>query len=122
MIDIAGEPRPSFTTPDNYLWSGVTLPWMSTGYEVEMTPLQILTIYNAVANGGEMMQPRLVKRIESNGFYKNEDIFSPNSIGVICSEKVSDILIELMQGVVVNGTAENIQSDFFFLTRIFLCR
>ena len=115
MLDIAGEPRPSFTTPDNYLWSGITLPWMSTGYEVEMTPLQILTIYNAVANGGEMMQPRLVKRIESNGFYKNEDIFSPNSIGVICSEKVSDILIELMQGVVVNGTAENIQSDFLKL-------
>jgi cell division protein FtsI (penicillin-binding protein 3) len=115
MLDLAGEPPASFTTPDNYLWSGVTLPWMSTGYEVEMTPLQILTIYNAVANGGKMMEPKLVQRIESNGFYQDKDIFLPKSMGVICSEEVSNTLINLMEGVVLNGTAKNIQSDFLKL-------
>ncbi len=115
MLDIAGEPKPSFTTPENYLWSGVTLPWMSTGYEVEMTPLQILAIYNAVANRGEMMQPKIVKRIESNGFVSNQNQFTPTSMGVICSEKVSDLLIELMKGVVLNGTAKNIKSKFLEL-------
>ena len=42
-----------------------TLPWMSIGYNVQMTPLQILNFYNTVANGGKMMKPRLVSQIKN---------------------------------------------------------
>ena len=38
-------------------WSGTSLPWMSIGYEMALTPLHILTFYNAVANNGKMMLP-----------------------------------------------------------------
>ena len=38
------------------------MPWMSIGYELKVTPLQILAFYNAIANDGQRMRPRLVKR------------------------------------------------------------
>ncbi len=44
-------------------WSRVTLPWMSIGYEVQTTPIQILQVYAAFANGGKMMRPFVVDRI-----------------------------------------------------------
>ena len=40
---------------------------MSIGYEVTQTPLQTLTLYNAVANGGKSLRPQLVERLENNG-------------------------------------------------------
>lgn len=46
-----------------YEWSRVTLPWMSIGYEVQTTPIQILQAYGAFANGGNMMQPYLVSHL-----------------------------------------------------------
>ena len=49
-IEIAGEGAPLIKSTDNDSWSGVSIPWMSIGYEVQMTPLQILTFYNAIAN------------------------------------------------------------------------
>ena len=41
-------------------WSGITLPWMSHGYEVEATPLQVLLAYATLANGGTLFQPYVV--------------------------------------------------------------
>ena len=57
-IQLKGEGTPLIRYPGDKLWSGLSLPMMSHGYEVQMTPLQILTFYNAVANGGRMMKPR----------------------------------------------------------------
>ena len=59
-IQIKGEGTPLIRYPGDKLWSGLSLPMMSHGYEVQMTPLQILTFYNAVANDGRMMRPRFV--------------------------------------------------------------
>ena len=55
LVDLPGEVSGSLKPPDQ--WSGLTLPWMSTGYEVEATPLQILTAYAALANGGLLVRP-----------------------------------------------------------------
>ncbi|MFQ5335439.1 MAG: peptidoglycan D,D-transpeptidase FtsI family protein, partial [Flavobacteriales bacterium] len=62
-IEISGEGLPEIKSTSDKSWSGVTLPWMSIGYEVRLTPLQILTFYNAIANGGRMVRPRFVKEI-----------------------------------------------------------
>jgi cell division protein FtsI (penicillin-binding protein 3) len=68
-IDLEGEPSPYIKNPDNASdqWSGTTLPWMSVGYELQITPLQLLTFYNAVANNGTMMKPYLVSEIRRYG-------------------------------------------------------
>ena len=66
-IQLKGEGEPLIRYPGDKLWSGLSLPMMSHGYEVQMTPLQILTFYNAVANDGRMMRPRFVTAILRNG-------------------------------------------------------
>lgn len=66
-LEIGGEGKPDLKDPTDPTWSGVTLPWMSIGYETLMTPLQILTLYNAVANDGVMVKPLFAKEVKRNG-------------------------------------------------------
>jgi cell division protein FtsI (penicillin-binding protein 3) len=60
-FQMMGEGTPKIKNPSDKSWSGITLPWMSIGYEVELTPLQILAFYNAVANDGKLIRPIIVK-------------------------------------------------------------
>ena len=73
-------------------WSKTALPWMSIGYETQVPPISTLTFYNAIANGGKMVRPRFVSRIEKDGevikefpvqVIKNQICKNPASIGVI---------------------------------------
>ena len=48
-------------------WSATALPWMSIGYETQIPPISTLTFYNAIANGGKLMQPRFCKTNCKNG-------------------------------------------------------
>ncbi len=57
-ISLPGEVSGSLKKPKD--WSGITLPWMSHGYEVEATALQMLAAYSAFANGGVLMRPYVV--------------------------------------------------------------
>ncbi|NML20749.1 transpeptidase family protein [Pseudoflavitalea sp. G-6-1-2] len=66
-VSLVGETRPIVKSPKDRTWSGTTLPWMSFGYEVLVSPLQSLMLYNAVANDGKMMKPYLVNSIQENG-------------------------------------------------------
>ena len=62
----------------------VTLSKMSYGYSVEMSPMQLLMFYNAIANGGRMMRPMLVTAIQQNG--ENERTFRTEVVkSSICS-------------------------------------
>ena len=66
-IDLLGEAIPYIKYPGDKLWSGVSLCQMSYGYELQITPLQILTFYNAIANNGVMVRPKIVKAIYKHG-------------------------------------------------------
>lgn len=66
-IDLAGEGYPVIKNPESRTWSATSLPWMSFGYEVKVSPLQTLTLYNAVANQGSLMRPYLVNAVLQNG-------------------------------------------------------
>ena len=87
-IELEGEAPPNIKNADDATWSGITLPWMSVGYELEVTPLQLLTFYNAVANNGVMMKPYLVSEIrrynETQKYFKptivNKRIASPDAL------------------------------------------
>jgi cell division protein FtsI (penicillin-binding protein 3) len=108
-LQIKGEGEPLIRYPGDKLWSGLSLPMMSHGYEVLLTPLQILTFYNAVANNGKMMRPLFVTAIMRNGrvirSYEPEVI-----INSIASRSTIRKAKKMMEGVVENGTATNLKN------------
>ena len=67
-ITLRGEPSPVIRHPKDSTWDRTfnNLPWMSIGYSVTITPMQLCAFYNAIANGGQRMKPRLVKEILMN--------------------------------------------------------
>ena len=83
-------------------WSHTTLAQTAYGYEMEMTPMQTLMFYNAVANGGKLIQPILVKQIEKEGEVVESfatEIVNP----AICSPESLAKLRECMEAVVEDG-------------------
>ena len=104
-LEIQGEGKPFIKSPkDKSTWYGTTLPWMSIGYELTLTPLQTLTYYNAIANNGKMVKPQFVNAIrQENQVVKT---FEPVVIKKsICSQKTIDSVKSLLEGVVLRGTA-----------------
>ena len=108
-IEIAGEQNP-YIKNTNQGWTKVTLPFMAHGYELLMTPLQVLGFYNAVANDGKYVRPRLVKALKDHSQivkqYKTEVIKHS-----ICSNETLEKARMLLEGVVERGTATNLISD-----------
>lgn len=112
-IDIAGEERPEIKDPikNKEDWYGTTIPWMAHGYELALTPLQILNFYNSVANGGKLMKPYLVSEIRNGDLVKKT--FEPVVLkSGIASAKNIQHARDLMEGVVLRGTASHIQSPY----------
>ena len=110
-IEIEGEDPPYVKEPDNVgdNWSGTTLPWMSIGYEVQVTPLQLLTFYNAVANDGIMMKPYLVNEVQRYG--ETKKVFKQTIIKQkIASRQTLEQAHELLEAVVEIGTAAHLRT------------
>ena len=88
-LPILGEGAPFIPTPRDKLWSGVTLESMAIGYAVKITPLQSLAFYNAIANGGVMVKPRMIKEVKE--WNKAIEKFNVEIInGKICSKQTAD--------------------------------
>ncbi len=107
-LSIPGEGVSKIKTTKDPDWSGTTLPSMSRGYEVLMTPMQILTFYNAFANNGKMVKPTFIQEIKRHGevIKKFEtEVINP----AICSQKTIAKARKMMEGVVLNGTAKNLK-------------
>lgn len=113
-IEIGGEANPYIKEAysDEDQWSGVTLPWMSIGYELRLTPLQLLTFYNAVANDGEMVKPYLVSEVQRFG--ETVERFRPVVLKrKIASPNTIKQAKELLEAVVEDGTAYKLKTDRF---------
>lgn len=108
-IQIKGEGEPLLRYPGDKFWSGISLPMMSHGYEVQLTPLQILTFYNAVANGGKMVKPRFVTAIARNGTVI-KSFGTDVIINSIASRSTINKARKMMEGVVERGTATNLKN------------
>jgi cell division protein FtsI (penicillin-binding protein 3) len=108
-IEIFGEGKPQIKSADNNSWSGISLPWMSHGYEVQQTPLQILAFYNAVANDGVLVKPKFVEEIRE--YDKVIEVFDPIVINpAICSKATIKKVKAMLEGVVEYGTAANLRN------------
>lgn len=111
-LGIPGEGVPLIKNVKDKHWSGVTLPQMSYGYEVLVTPLQTLTLYNAIANNGKMVKPRFIKEVISNGIVAkkyepeviNEQIVKPATV-----QKAK----HLLEGVVERGSGKGLNITAF---------
>lgn len=112
QVDIAGEPMPVLKNRGEDGWSGITLPQMAIGYEVEITPIQTLAFYNAVANNGQYVKPQFVKEVRRDGkvIEKFEKVVLKEQI---CSDETLESLKLCLKGVVKNGTGKNLRSTNF---------
>ena len=111
-FQMMGEGIPYIKNTDDESWSGTSLPWMSVGYETSITPLQTLAFYNAVANGGEMIQPIIVKSIKK-GNQVVEEFDAETLERRIASKATIKKLKTMLEGVVERGTATNIKNDYY---------
>ena len=112
-MEIKGEPNPKIPHPLDSNWNGLSLPWMSYGYGVSLTPLQILSFYNAVANDGVMVKPTFLEGSNKLGSI-NKNIFKKQILNPsICSKETLSIVRKMLYDVVnhKNGTAKNIKSN-----------
>jgi cell division protein FtsI (penicillin-binding protein 3) len=111
-FQLQGEAKPFIKTPSHPAWTKVTLPWMSMGYEMKLNPLQLLVVYNAVANKGVMVQPFLVRRIQNANVVIQH--FEPRVINKkICSKATLKKLQAMLESVVVHGTARKSRHGFY---------
>ena len=109
-IEIAGEGAPLIKDPTDKSWSLISYLWTSIGYEVKMTPLQILTFYNAIANDGKMMKPIFVRKVTDKSSVISE--IDPQVINSrVCSEKTAKQAQKLMEAAVQEGTATNLKNS-----------
>jgi cell division protein FtsI (penicillin-binding protein 3) len=111
-VGISGESEPYINHPGEKTWSGVSLTQISYGYEMRLTPIQILAFYNAVANNGRMMQPRLVKAITEEGEIR-ESFGNKTLIRSICSNRTLRQARSMLEGVIERGTGKGLQASSY---------
>lgn len=113
-IDLNEEFSPLVKHPSRANWHMQTLPSMGFGYEVMLSPLQLLMVYNAVANDGRLMKPYLVTRVEKDGAILRE--FEPVILNKqICSNETLGQLKECLEAVCTQGTAKSVFRDAPYL-------
>lgn len=111
-LSIPGEANPLIKETKSKDWSGITLPQMSYGYESLITPLQTLTLYNAIANDGKMVRPRFEKEIKRNG--KTVKTFTTQVIEEqIVKKSTVKKAKQMLEGVVQNGTGKGLNITAF---------
>jgi cell division protein FtsI (penicillin-binding protein 3) len=103
-VGLAGESRGQLRDPQR--WSALSLPTMSIGQEISVTALQMVAASGAIANGGTLMQPRLVRAVfDRDG--REIRRFEPRAIRQVISRETAKTLTQMMTQVVSAGTGHN---------------
>jgi cell division protein FtsI (penicillin-binding protein 3) len=98
-IELPGEERGLLKPPSR--WSGLTIGEMSMGQEVGVTPLQMVTAFSAVANGGILFQPRIVHDVYLSAHH---DALPPATGRRVISEHTAELMRQILGAVVDHGT------------------
>ncbi len=111
-LQIPGEVHPWVKTPESRTWSKLSLVQMAYGYELKLTPLQTLTLYNAVANNGKMVAPLFVKEIRHLG--NTVEKFEARVINKqIASKEAISKAQKMLEGVMLEGTGKKLRSPLY---------
>jgi cell division protein FtsI (penicillin-binding protein 3) len=108
-LDLPGEAQGLLRNPTS--WTPITKAFLSFGYELSVTPIQMIAAYAAVINGGVLYQPQIIKRVtDSKGIVVSES--SPKQIRTVISKETSNRMRDYLKGVVENGTGKGAKLDF----------
>jgi cell division protein FtsI (penicillin-binding protein 3) len=111
-IEIKGEGNPYFPKPGQSDWSGISLEWMSIGYNISLTPLQSLGLYNAVANNGRYMKPMFVEEVRQTG--RTIKRFEPQVLkSKVCSNSTLETIRDMLEEVIESGTGQAIKTPTY---------
>jgi cell division protein FtsI (penicillin-binding protein 3) len=113
-LQIPGEAQPVVKNPNNRSWNkNMTLPQMAYGYEMQLTPLKMLSFYNAIANDGRYITPIFVKEIKRLG--NTVEQFKARVINErICSDETLSKIKAMLEGVITDGTGKTIIKSPFY--------
>jgi cell division protein FtsI (penicillin-binding protein 3) len=115
-LQIKGEASPTISYPGDRTWSGLSLPMMAMGYEVSLTPMHTLTLYNAVANNGKMVKPKFVKAIQDKRGVIRKEFPTEVISSSVCSPTVLRDVRHALQCVIEKGTARNINDARYHIS------
>lgn len=102
--------KPIIPQPNSPYWGPISLPWMAFGYGLMLSPIEILTYYNAIANNGEAVKPLFVSEIKNNQGQSKR--FEKKVLKTkICSDTTTFKIQDLLRKVVTDGTGSNAKSD-----------
>jgi cell division protein FtsI (penicillin-binding protein 3) len=111
-LQIDGEVAPYIKNTKSRSWSALSLPWMAYGYEVALAPIHLITLYNSIANNGIMVKPLFVNEIRKNGQVVRK--FDPVVLNPrVVSPQTVQKARTLLEGVVLRGTANNINNTIY---------
>lgn len=111
-LQIPGEAIPLVKTPKSKSWSKLSLVQMAYGYELKLTPLQTLVLYNGVANDGKIIAPLFVKEIRHLG--NTVQKFEARVINKqMASKEAISKMQAMLKGVMVKGTGKKIASPLY---------
>ncbi|MGJ8667293.1 MAG: penicillin-binding protein [Patiriisocius sp.] len=111
-IPIKGEADPIIPEEGDNVWSRNALPSIAYGYNLQMTPLQILTFYNAIANNGKMVKPHFIKEIRDwDEKIREVEVEVLNE--KIASQETIDKIQAILENIVKRGTGKTLYSKNF---------
>lgn len=111
-FDVEGFRPVDITNPEGYYWQNSSLPSLANGYCLTMTPLDILSFYNTIANHGQMVRPYLVQAIGPDAALNkthNTTLLKKD----VLSAAVADTLKQALGYVVTEGTAQLLKNTKF---------
>lgn len=102
-VDLPGEAKGFLLNPTR--WSNATLPTMAIGYGISVTGLQLITAYSAIANGGLLMEPRIIRgAVRDDGTIESTP---PTVVRRVMSPETAATMRDILTGVVQEGTGKN---------------
>ncbi|MCI0514554.1 PASTA domain-containing protein [candidate division KSB1 bacterium] len=106
-IDLGGEIPGELKEP--VFWSDYTPVAMAMGYEVAVTPLQLAMAYAAIANGGKLLQPQIIRQIGKD--LKTVAPVRPEVIRQVLTPATAKMMRDLLQQAVERGTGTKARFD-----------
>src|SRR5690606_38047347 len=111
-VQSSGERELWVKTSESKTWSKLSLVQMAYGYELRLTPLQTLALYNAVANDGKLLAPLFVKEIRHLG--NTVERFDAKVINKqIASKKAISQMQDMLASVMTEGTGKRLSSPLY---------
>lgn len=110
LWEIPGSAKAHIRMPQEGSWYGTTLAWMSFGYETQIPPMYTAAFFNAIANGGKLMRPYIVRRVsDKDGRTVRE--YSPTVVkSQIAKPQSIQTMQDMLRKVVTEGTGKKLNS------------